>query len=37
MTSERSSSILLELGDEEAYSFGYEYVSDELFGFKREL
>ena len=30
-------SILLELGDEEAYSSRYEYVSDELFGSKREL
>ena len=37
MTSERSSSILLELGDEEAYLLGYEYVSDEPFGFKWEL
>lgn len=36
-TSERSSSILLELDDEEAYPSGYEYVSDELFGSKREL
>ena len=37
MTSERSSSILLESGDEEAYPSGYEYVSDEPFGSKREL
>ena len=36
MTSERSSSVLLESGDEEAYPLGYEYVLDEPFGSERE-